>query len=179
MRSELRSAALLGILVALTAGCDSVPGQRPPPVSQPAEVTQKIGPATLRVEYSRPTARGRELFGALVPWDSIWNPGANDATYIELTHDMLVGGHPLPKGKYSIWAIPRPDEWTLIFSRDWDVFHVPYPEGRDALRLRVEPTTGTHMETLAFYFPFATVDQGILHLHWGETIVALALRLAR
>ncbi|MBA2669095.1 MAG: DUF2911 domain-containing protein [Gemmatimonadetes bacterium] len=178
MRSDVRYAALVSILASLLVGCDAVPWRRSPPVSQPAEVMQKIGLATVRVEYSRPVARGRELFGALVPWDSIWNPGANDATYIELTRDMLVGGHPLPKGKYSIWAIPRPDEWTLIFSRDWNVFHIPYPEGNDALRLRVAPIAGSHMETLAFYFPLATIDHGTLHLHWGETIIPLAIRLA-
>ncbi|HUE95944.1 MAG TPA: DUF2911 domain-containing protein [Longimicrobiaceae bacterium] len=170
--------ALVVLLAGLAAtGCDRWPWQDIPR-SQPAQVTQKIGDATLRVVYSRPVARGRELFGGIVPYDSIWNPGANDATYISFTHDMLVGGHPLPAGNYSIWAIPRPDEWTVIFSRDWDTFHIPYPEGRDALRLRVRPRQGEHMETMAFYFPLAETDHGTLHLHWGETVIPLALRLA-
>ena len=177
MYPRLHRVALLVVMV-LASGCDGLPWRRPPPVSQLAEVLQRIGPATVRVEYSRPVARGRDLFGALVPWDSIWNPGANDATCIEMTRDMLVGGQPLPAGKYSIWAIPRPDEWTVIFSRDWNVFHIPYPEGEDALRLDVPPIVGSHMETLAFYFPLATADSGTLHLHWGETIIPLPLRLA-
>lgn len=176
MHLSIRASAIL-CLLATTASCDRWPWQEIP-ASQPAEVTQKFGDATIRIVYSRPVARGRELFGALLPYESIWHPGANDATYISFSDDMLVGGHPLPAGNYSLWTIPRPDEWTIIFSRDWDTYHEPYPEGRDALRLRVRPRSGEHMETMGFYFPFAERDHGTLHLHWGETVIPLALRLA-
>lgn len=170
MSRTLHILVVLGFPIAVGA-CGDLP------VSQPAEVRQTIGPMESRVVYSRPTARGRELFGALLPYDSIWHPGANDATYISFSEDVLVGGHPLPAGRYSIWTIPRPDEWTIIFSRDWNTFHEPYPEGEDALRLRVRPVQGSHMESMAFYFPLATIDHGTLHLHWGETIIPLAIRL--
>jgi hypothetical protein len=177
MKIHSRLLALAAILLSLAA-CDAMPWNREPPLSQPAEVMQRIGPAEVRVVYSRPVARGRELYGGIVPWDSIWNPGANDATYIGISRDMLVNGQPLPRGKYSIWAIPRPDEWTVIFSRDWNVYHIPYPEGKDALRLRISPVTAPHMETMGFYFPYAEREQGMLYLHWGETVIPLELRLA-
>ena len=176
LRSRL-STLVFPLFVLPITGCDTMPWEELPR-SQPAEVVQKIGPATVRVVYSRPVARGRVLFGGIVPYDSVWNPGANDATYISFTEDMLVGGHPLDAGNYSLWAIPRPDEWTVIFSRAWDVFHIPYPAGRDALRLRITPREGEHMETLALYFPLAEIDHGTLHLHWGETVIPIALRLA-
>lgn len=146
--------------------------------SQPASVRQRMGPAEITVLYGRPSARGRELFGGIVPWDSVWNPGANEATRIESTHDLLVEGRRLPAGRYSLWAIPGPEEWELIFSTAWDVYHVPYPEGQDAMRLRIRPREGDPMETLGFYFPVAAADSAELVLHWGRTVLRIGLRLA-
>ncbi len=88
-------------------------------------------------------------------------------------HDAL-RSQPLAAGKYSVWAIPEPQEWTLIFSKAADVFHVPYPgEAEDALRLKVTPQAGPGLETLAFYFPSVETDHALLNLHWGETIVQI------
>lgn len=143
--------------------------------SQPAEVRQRMGATEIVVRYNRPSARGRDLFGALVPYDSVWNPGADEATRIELSHDVRVEGSTLEAGKYSIWAIPGPDEWTLIFSRAHDVFHRPYPAGMDALRLRLVPERGDHVESLSFHFPVATRDSARLELRWGSVVLPLLL----
>ncbi|MEX1258610.1 MAG: DUF2911 domain-containing protein [Gemmatimonadota bacterium] len=145
-------------------------------VSQPARVTQRMGTTELTIVYNRPVARGRELFGALVPWDSIWNPGADEATRLEVDEEISIEGQALPAGRYSIWAIPGREEWTLIFSRAWDVQHRPYPEGNEVLRLRVRPEEAGHMETLGFYFPMATADSATLALHWGPVRVPIAIR---
>ena len=150
------------------------------PKSQHATVTQLVGTTQVTIVYNRPSARGRTLFGSggVVPWGKVWCPGADTATTIAVSRDMVVGGQPLAAGKYSIWAIPGPDEWTLIFSRAADVFHIPYPgEAQDALRLRVRPQHGggAFMESLAFYFPAADADRALLNLHWGETIVQVPL----
>lgn len=150
------------------------------PQSQHATVSQIIGTTQVTIVYNRPSARGRTLFGkgGVVPWGKVWCPGADSATTIALSRDMAVGGQPLAAGKYSLWAIPGPDEWTLIFSRAADVFHVPYPgEARDALRLKVKPQAGPFMESLAFYFPAADAERALLNLHWGETIVQVSLAL--
>src|SRR5687768_11547128 len=143
--------------------------------SQPARVTQRMGTTEVTVVYNRPTARGRELFGALVPWDSIWNPGADEATRIEVDEDVLIEGQKLPAGRYSMWAIPQPQEWTLILSRAWNVQHRPYP-GDEVMRLRVRPRSAGHMESLVFYFPAADTASTELVLHWGETAVPMSLR---
>ena len=149
------------------------------PKSQHATVTQILGTTQVTIVYNRPSARGRTLFGSggVVPWGKVWCPGADTATTIALSRDMLVGGQPLAAGKYSIWAIPGPGEWTLIFSRAADVFHIPYPgEAQDALRLKLKPQPGgPFMESLAFYFPAADAERALLNLHWGETIVQLPL----
>ena len=151
------------------------------PKSQHATVTQVVGTSQVTIVYNRPSARGRTLFGrgGVVPWGRVWCPGADTATTIALSRDMMVAGQTLAAGKYSIWAIPGPDEWTLIFSRAADVFHIPYPgEAQDALRLKVKPQSAggaPFMESLAFYFPAADAERALLNLHWGETIVQVPL----
>ena len=148
------------------------------PQSQHATVSQIMGATQVTIAYNRPSARGRTLFGkgGVVAWGKVWCPGADTATTIALSRDMVVGGQPLAAGKYSLWAIPGPDEWTLIFSRASDVFHIPYPgAAQDALRLTVKPQAGPFMESLAFYFPAANADRALLNLHWGETIVQVSL----
>ncbi|HEY6157380.1 MAG TPA: DUF2911 domain-containing protein [Gemmatimonadales bacterium] len=144
--------------------------------SQHATVMQAIGATQVTIVYNRPGARGRNLFGELVPWGKVWCPGADEATTIAVTRDVLVAGQRLPAGKYSIWAIPGPSEWTLIFSKAADVFHIPYPgPAQDALRVTLKPQAGPFMEALAFYFPAADADQALLYLQWGETVVPVPL----
>jgi hypothetical protein len=168
-----RCAALAAVMVLPSAA----PAAQAPK-SQHATVTQLVGTTQVTVVYNRPNARGRTLFGSggVVPWGKVWCPGADTATTIALSKDMVVGGQPLSAGKYSIWAIPGPGEWTLIFSRAANVFHIPYPgAAQDALRLTVRPQAGPFMESLAFYFPAADADRALLTLHWGETIVQVPL----
>lgn len=170
--------AAVSAAVLLLAACGGLPDGSDRG-SQPAEVRQRMGSTEIAVVYNRPSARGRELFGELVPYDSIWNPGADEATRIELSDDVLVEGERLPAGKYSIWAIPRPDRWTIVFSHAHDVFHEPYPgEERDALRLEVRPRAAFHVETMAFTFPVAVRDSAELDLRWGEVRIPLRLRPA-
>jgi len=144
--------------------------------SQGASVSQNLAQAQITIVYNRPVARGREIFGSLVPWGKVWHPGANDATYLRTTADILFGGQHLPAGSYSMWTIPNPEEWTIILHRDWDVFHLPYP-GDEGVELRVTaiPQPAEHMETMAFYFPVADGRKGTLAFHWGETRVEIPI----
>ncbi len=144
--------------------------------SQPATLSQMIGTTKVTIVYNRPDARGRKLFGALVPWGKVWCPGADEATNITFDKDVMVAGQPLAAGKYSVWAIPDSVQWTLIFSKAAAVFHIPYPGAEhDALRITLSPEPGPYVETLAFYFPVATADHAVLNLHWGETIVPIPI----
>ncbi len=146
--------------------------------SQAAAVSQRIATTEITITYSRPVARGRELFGKLVPFDQVWNPGADQATAIALNGDVHVNDRPLPRGRYSLWAIPRSTAWTVIFNKAADVYHTPYPgEAQDALRLEVQPERGAHMEALMFYFPIVEGKDAVLRLHWGEVIVPLSIRV--
>jgi hypothetical protein len=172
MRARRGLAALA--VVGLATGCSS--RQTGIPKSHHARVEQQMGPATVTSEYNRPVARGRTIFGGIVPFGRPWDPGADAASTISFSRDVEVEGHALPSGTYSIWAIPRRDVWTFILSRAAHVFHEPYPEGQDALRVSVTPVAASHVETLAYYFPLVDADSATLHLHWGLTVVPIHLR---
>jgi len=145
------------------------------PFSQRGSVTQHVAHTTVAIEYGRPVARGRALFGQLVPWDSIWHPGADSATRISFDHPVRLEGHEVKAGEYSVWLIPRASQpWTVILSNAAHTFHKPYPgAARDAYRFDVTPETGAHMESLAYYFPSVVRDQAVLRIHWGTTIVPI------
>jgi DUF2911 family protein len=146
--------------------------------SQAAAVSQRVANTEITVTYSRPVARGRALFGALVPFDQVWNPGADQATTVAFTRDVRINEQPLPAGKYSLWAVPRSDQWTVIFSKAADVYHTPYPgEDQDALRFDVAPEKGPHMEVLTIYFPVVDGKDTVLRVHWGEIMVPLSIRV--
>ena len=145
--------------------------------SQRGTVTQHVADTTISIDYSRPVARGRELFGALVPWGKVWCPGADDATTLEVSTAVKIEGKDLPAGKYSLWTEPKPERWTVIVNRTHAVWHTRYPEGQDVLRLEVAPRTGSHMETLAFYFPVVEGRKAELVLHWGAVVVPLAIEV--
>ena len=144
--------------------------------SQSGAVRQEVANTRIEVTYDRPVARGRDLFGGIVPFGEIWNPGANDATAISFSRDVTINGNALPAGSYSLWAIPDPNRWTIIFNRQADVYHTPYPgEEDDALRFMASPRRGAHMETLAFYFAAVEKKDAELRLHWGETYVPFSI----
>jgi hypothetical protein len=146
--------------------------------SQAAVVSQRIANTDITVKYSRPVARGRQLFGSLVPYNEVWHPGANDATNLTTTRDVEIQGKPLAAGKYGIWAIPRPETWTIIFSRASEVWHQPYPgEAQDVLRVDSRSERGAHMEALTYYFPVVEGKDAVLRLHWGEVMVPLSIRV--
>jgi hypothetical protein len=163
------------LVVALAAGAAHPAHAQEPRRSQRGAVVQMIGTTRVEVTYSRPVARGRALFGALVPWGRIWNPGADTATAISVSAPIQVNGAQLSAGTYTLWAIPGETEWTFIFSRAHPVWHLPYRGGQEALRVRAIPERGAHMETLAFYFPVVDGLTAVLHFHWGEVVVPLRI----
>ena len=176
MRRPWLASALIAFILACSLEA-TLPAQSKVRASQRGSVTQRIADTTVTLDYSRPVARGRDLFGKLVPWGKIWCPGADDATTIEVSTPVKIDGKDLPAGKYSLWAEPREERWTLIFNRDHAVWHTRYPEGQDALRIEATPRTGSHMETLAFYFPVVDGRKGELVLHWGTVVISMGVEV--
>ena len=164
------------IAAAFTTFALKAPGwaQAPRP-SQHGSVSQQIANTTITIEYNRPVARGRSLFGALVPYGRVWCPGADNCTTIQLSTDAKINGQTLAAGTYSLWAEPQQERWTIIFNRAQPVFHTRYPADQDVLRVQATPRQGTQMETLAFYFPIVDGSHAELVLHWGTVVVPLTI----
>ena len=171
MRRFLQLLVIIGALGATACGARA----QGYPISQRGSATQHVAHTTIAIEYGRPVARGRVLFGQLVPWDSVWHPGADSATRISFDHPVQLEGHEVKAGEYSVWLVPHASgPWTVILSRAAHAFHKPYPgAAQDAYRFDVAPERGAHMESLAYYFPSVVRDQAVLRLHWGETIVPI------
>jgi hypothetical protein len=146
-------------------------------LSQHGTVMQQVANTTITVDYNRPVARGRDLFGALVPYDRVWCPGADDCTTIAVSTDITIEGHALPAGTYTLWAKPGAAKWTMIVNGAHPVFHTRYQTiaDQDVLTLDVTPRAGPHMETLAFYFPLVNAKHAELVFHWGTVVVPLAI----
>ena len=171
----LRRMPSLALLICVSSAALSAQGYPP---SQRGSVTQMVAFTEISVAYGRPVARGRALFGALVPWDNVWHPGADSATRITFNHDVVVEGRPLRAGEYSLWLIPREHAaWTVIFSGAAHVFHRPYPGAeRDVLRVDANPEQVSSVESFTIYFPSVLRDEASLRLHWGTTAVTLHIK---
>jgi len=174
MLRPLASAAATLFLGATLAHAQAIP------FSQHGTVSQRIGVTDVLIEYNRPVARGRVLFGpnGLVRPGRIWHPGADSATRLTTSRDLELEGRPVPAGSYSLWLLTAESPpWTLIVSRASHVFHAPYPgDSLDLLRVPVVPESGQHMEVMAFYFPVVAPDSAVLRLHWGTTVVPIRIR---
>jgi hypothetical protein len=162
------------VLAALTLAsvADAQPGRR----SQLGSVSQTINAARIDIVYRRPVARGRELFGQLVPWGRVWSPSADSAAVVTVSAPIEIGGERLEAGTYSLWTIPEREEWTLIFSSTARTHHLAYPNGQDVLRVKTKSREGEHLETLEFSFPVVDADSAEFRLQWGKTIVPVIIR---
>ncbi len=178
MSMHWKGIAIVGA-TALTALAPSDAAAQRARRSQRGTVSQTVNRTEITLVYDRPVARGRTLFGGLVDWGKIWTPGANKATEIEFTGDVLIDGRELPAGRYSVWVVPAEgDQWEWIFNKGTDARHTQYPgTDADALRVPLTVTTGSHMEVLAFYFPEVSANAATLNFHWGTTIVQIPIEL--
>lgn len=145
--------------------------------SQHGSVMQEVAGTTFNIEYDRPVARGRDLFGALVPYDRVWCPGANTCTTLTVSTDVTIEGKKLPAGTYTVWAEPGASSWSIIFNTAHPTFHTQHARvaDQDFLTVDVKPRVATHMETLAFYFAVVEGHHTELVLHWGSVAVPMSI----
>lgn len=152
-------------------------GNEEPRTSPNASVSQTIGTTIVTVSYSRPGVKGRKIYGELVPYDTIWRTGANEATTITLSGNITVQGKKLPAGSYSLYTIPSEGgAWTVIFNKKI-AWGIPYPEGSDVLRVEAEPQEGDSKEQLMFYFTDVTSDSAKLVMHWDTVKVPITINI--
>jgi hypothetical protein len=147
-----------------------------PRISPNATVTQTLGITDLTVKYSRPGVKNRPIWGALVPYGKPWRTGANDATNFTTTDPITVAGKPLPAGTYALFTIPTADEWTVIFSKQKDLWGaVDYDSTQDMFRVNVKPTAGESLEWMEFSFENLTPQSADLVLSWEKVRVAVPI----
>jgi hypothetical protein len=128
-----------------------------------------IGGADVRVDYGRPVKRGREIFGNVVPWNAVWRTGANAATQLSASADLVIGGATIPAGKYTLWTLPSANGWKLIINKQTGQWGTEYHPEQDLVRVdtKVETLT-TPVEQLAIAF-----ESGSLTIAWDKTKVSV------
>lgn len=146
-----------------------------------AQPTFALGGATISLDYGQPSARGRDLFGALVPWGERWRTGADGATHFETDRDLLVGDLRVPAGRYTLSSIPQPDGGLLIVNRQTGQSGTSYDASRDLGRVpmtRVALDAPVERLTLRVVARGSGGSDGELRIEWGTTAFTVPIRVA-
>lgn len=172
MRLTHRSAllaAVLGAATLLPAGALHAALVLPRP-SPTATVKQTIGITDLTIAYSRPGVKARPIWGSLVPYDAPWRTGANEATTLTITGDIVVADKTFPAGRYSLVTIPTAGDWTFIFSTQDSLMGTSnYDPKKDHLRITVKPELNQpHQEWLSFTFENLSANSGDIVMKWDK-----------
>jgi hypothetical protein len=147
--------------------------------SEPASVSQVVDGTKVTVEYSRPRARGRTgLFGTEVAFGHVWTPGANQATTLAVNKDVSIDGHPVAKGKYSVWMVVDRGDWELVLDRDTTLYHTQGPKRRPGqVRFTVPREHRAFTETLTWSFPTVRTSGMTLAMQWDTVYVPLEIKV--
>src|SRR5579872_1868466 len=143
-----------------------------PRASQHAQVTQRIGITDITVNYHRPLANGRQIWGKVVPYGQVWRAGANENTTITFSDPVTIEGQPLDKGTYGLHMIPGENQWTVIFSKNstsWGAF--TYKQDEDALRVTVKPQAAEVHDALTYDFDDVKADSTVVTMRWEKVAV--------
>jgi hypothetical protein len=173
MRTTTVTLLLLLLLVVPASAQVSLPR-----VSPAASVSQTIGTTEVTIVYHRPGVKERDIWGGLVPYGQPWRMGANEATTIEFSDAVKIDGNEVPAGKYSLFAIPGPDTWTLVINEDpnqWGAYG--YDQEKDALRLDVRPVAAPHTEWMRFTIDPAGTTSAVVRLNWESLSVPMTVEV--
>ena len=142
MRKALVLCTALLVTIGLTSAvlyAQQDKSKRPsPPASAKCELASG---KSVTIDYSSPRAKGRKIFGGLVPYGEVWRAGANEATTFVITSDVMVGNAHVPAGSYTLFTLPNQNAWQLIISKKTGEWGIPYPGEKDDL-VRVPMTVG-------------------------------------
>ena len=148
-----------------------------PQASPPASVSQRVGLTDIQVSYHRPGAKGRVVFGSLVPYDHVWRTGANEATKVSFSTPVKLNGTDVPAGTYELFTIPGKDEWTVIVHKNmsqWGAYS--YDAKNDVARVKATPVALTNgIETLSISFNDLRDESATLNIAWEKVRVPITL----
>ncbi len=122
--------------------------------------------------------RGRKIYGDLVPFGNIWRTGANQATTLTFSDEVMIGGTKIPAGKYGLLTMPGKDNWTIIVSKQTDVTSpAAYKQESDVVRVNIKPTTipGSSFETFSMQFHNVKASSTDLTIVWDNTLVVVPI----
>jgi Protein of unknown function (DUF2911) len=151
-----------------------------PAASPLCTLKQRVGLTDIEVVYSRPSVKGRTIFGGIVPYGQVWRTGANQATKITFSTPVKLEENDIPAGTYGLFTIPGEDEWTIIINTNanqWGAFQ--YNQKDDLIRFKVTPVTlkDTSIETFAVEFNRIRDEAAVLNLVWDKTVVPIHLEV--
>lgn len=149
-----------------------------PAASPDQEIRQQIGFVDVQVKYSRPSTRGRIIFGDLVPFDQLWRTGAHDATTIWFSDSVRVNDVNIPSDTFSLFTIPGKSEWTIILNKIHEMHGASdYAEANDQLRFNVKAEKAPRFyETFTIDINDFTNDGAFVYLLWENTQVKFPIR---
>lgn len=170
LRNSLKIALVIG---ALTAGSRSQLSAQQ--MSSPKDsVRVSVAGATLAVDYSRPSKRGREIFGGLVPYNRVWRTGANEATHFRTDRDLVFGNVTVPAGVYTIYTLPSAAAWKLIINRQTEQWGTLYDAAQDLAKIDMKvgqlPAT---LEMMVIKIE-PQGNGGVLKVQWDRTEASVA-----
>jgi Protein of unknown function (DUF2911) len=144
-----------------------------PAPSPAASVSQAVGLGEVKINYSRPSKKGRQIFGNVVPFGSLWRTGANAATRFTFSDEVTIAGVKVPKGEYSLFSIPGAAEWTIILNKNVTANTGNYKQEEDVVRFQAK-TTALPMEVESFTINFANLSTtaALVEISWDKTMVS-------
>jgi len=150
-----------------------------PAPSPAATVKQRVGFTDIEVNYSRPSMRGRKIFGGLQPYGEIWRTGANNATKITFSTAVKFSGVDVPAGSYALFTIPGEAEWTVILNKvvgQWGAY--AYDEKNDFVRIKAKPfALPLPVETFVITFNHVEEGSALFELAWEKTLVPVKIEV--
>ncbi|MES2731945.1 MAG: DUF2911 domain-containing protein [Bacteroidota bacterium] len=148
-----------------------------PQPSPGASLTQKVGLTDVTVNYSRPSAKGRKIFGDLLPYGKLWRTGANGATKLTFSDEIMLDGKKIPAGEYSLFTIPGITDWTVILNNNAKAGVNDYKQEEDVVRFTVKPIALlTKVETFTIQVSdLAPNSSAYLDLMWEKTLVRIKI----
>ncbi|MGC4039496.1 MAG: DUF2911 domain-containing protein [Flavobacterium sp.] len=147
-----------------------------PQPSPHSTLSQVVGLTDVTIDYSRPSAKGRAVFGDLVPFGKLWRTGANANTTVTFSEDVVINGNTLKKGKYALYTTPKADMWEVIFYSDTDNWGTPenWNVNKVAVSTNVDPIAlGNNVETFTIGINNITNDGATIDISWEKTMVSI------
>lgn len=150
-----------------------------PPPSPGCTLKQRVGLTDIEIIYSRPSVKGRTIFGGIVPYGEVWRTGANASTKISFGTDVKLNGHAVPAGQYALYTIPGENEWTIIIYKNTSLGgSFGYDQKDDLLRFKVQPSElQEHVETFTINFTDLRDESATLYLVWDKTFVPVGIQV--